>query len=902
MKLSLLITFLFLSTAVYSQEAQPPAANIINASATPSPKSSPPADGAKNSEAKENKNIDDKNANDAVKKSRFNLPREKVEPMRVPRFDQSPVIDGKLDEPVWQQAATFKDFYQISPGDNIAASKPTIAYMGYDERHLYLAFYCFDEPDKIRASVASRDNVFGEDNVRVWLDTYNDQRRAYILGFNPLGIQMDGIVTEGQGQDFSVDIVMESKGSIVADGWVVEVKIPFKSLRYTAGKGKMWGFNVARNIDRLNDELDSWMPDDRNISGTLVKHGKITGLENIKTERTLEIVPSVTLSETGRRTRTVPRYILNQVGPYHPVLNQTGVIDPGRFVNQPIEQDIGVTVKFGITPNITLDAAINPDFAEIEADAPVVTANQRFPIFFQEKRPFFLEGVEIFQSPLRVFYSRTIEDPDAAAKLTGKIGKTSFGFLAATDKAPGNFDEDDRNDPSVRPRIDEFIDKNAHFAIVRVKRDIGKENNIGFFGTARVFPERRNFLGGFDGRFKFSPKLVSQFQVVGTSTRSCFGDPEFEPSLHPAQAQRNREICGGNRFSQYRTGNGIGYYWNLDYTEKNRGWVIEAVGRSKDYRADSGFTRRTNTNSIFVGARLSTEPKSKGTLLRADFRPGASINYDWKGRAQDSSLSGNFSLALQGSTYVNFGGGISYERVFEEEFGLKRMPSRPDDGAFIGAPERSTYQPYVSANVSKTFNKKFSAYGFIGTIWNAFDFDFGGGNRYPRVSPLYVAYQAAFDEYLRLFIQRPNDPTLVRPTAPALDPGPGRQFDLNLGFNYKPTDPLRVSLDYTKARLTRNDTGRTAFDTNIFTLRSTYQFTRFAFVRTRVDYDTLQSRAAGQLLFGWNPNPGTALYVGYNDSINYNGFNPFTGQLEPRFERNSRTFFIRASYLFRRSF
>lgn len=886
MKLFLFLALFLLSTGVQAQNLQPeptPSSGVA-----PVPKSSPPV-----SDDKKGDKDEKKNAKTAVtgSKSRIELPPEKVEPMRIPRFETPPAIDGKLDEAVWKQAAVFKDFYQTSPGDNVAPSRPTIAYMGYDERHLYMAFYCFDEPDKIRATVAKRDEVTGEDNVRVWLDTYNDQRRAYFLAFNPLGIQQDGIYTEGQGSDFSVDIVMESKGSIVSDGWVVEVKIPFKSLRYTAGKGKFWGFNVARNIDRFNDEIDQWLPDDRNISGFLIKSGKITGLENIKTERTLEIVPSITISETGRRTRSIPRYQLT-----------SNAIDPGRFVNEPMKQDIGLTMKFGITPNITLDAAINPDFAEIEADAPVITANQRFPIFFQEKRPFFLEGVEIFSSPLQVFYSRTIIDPDAAAKLTGKIGKTSFGFLVATDKAPGNYDEDDRNDPSVRPRIDEFLDKNAQFAVVRLKRDMGKENNVGFFGTMRVFPEQRNFLGGFDGRFKLNPKLVSQFQVVGTTSKRCFSNPEFEPSLNQAQTTRNQEICGGSTYNQYRTGNGVGYYWNLDFTAKNYGWIIEASGRSKDYRADSGFTRRVNTNSVFVGARLSTEPKSKGFLLRADFRPGASINYDWKGRAQDSSASGNVSLALQGSTFVNFGGGVSYERIFEEEFGLKRMPTRPNSGAFFGAPERSVYQPYGSININKTFSKKLSAYGFIGTIWNAFDFDFGGGNRYPRVSPAYLTYRADYEEYLRQLALNPSNPNLVKPDSPSFDPGPGRQFDLNVGFTYKPVDPLRISLDYTKGKLTRNDTGLTAFDTNLFTLRSTYQFTRFTFVRTRVDYDTLRSNASGQLLFGWNPNPGTAVYVGYNDNFNYNGFNPYTGQLEQKFERNTRTFFIRASYLFRKSF
>ena len=179
------------------------------------------------------------------------------------------------------------------------------------------------------------------------------------------------------------------------------------------------------------------------------------------------------------------------------------------------KHDIGVNIKYTITPNITLDAAINPDFAEIEADAPVVTANQRFPIFFQEKRPFFLEGKEIFDSPLSPFYSRTIVDPDVAAKLTGKVGKNSFGFLVASDNAPGNFSEDERNDPDPRFRPSaEFLDKNAYFSVLRLKRDIGKENNVGFFGTMRVFPRNRNFVGGFDGTFKLDKATVMKFQVL----------------------------------------------------------------------------------------------------------------------------------------------------------------------------------------------------------------------------------------------------------------------------------------------------------------------------------------------------------------------------------------------------
>lgn len=859
--LPLLFLFAFtLCARVYSQES--------SASSTPKA-SNAPRSGAGESAT--------------VKIGNVEVPIEKTRPVTVPKFAQAVTIDGRPDEEAWKQAALFNDFYQTGPGDNIAPSKPTEVLMMYDEKNLYVAFKCWDDKDKIRATLAKRDDVFGEDNVRMWLDTYNDQRRAYVLGFNPFGIQQDGIFTEGRGADFSVDIVMESKGVIQDWGWSVEARIPFKSLRYVAGKGKSWGFNVAREIDRLNNEFDQWLPDDRNVSGFLIKHGKITGLDGIKYERTLEIVPSVTVRETGRRFSAIEN-------------------PDGRFVNQPIEKDIGVTLKYTISPNITLDATYNPDFAEIEADAPVVTANQRFPIFFAEKRPFFLEGVEIFQSPLQVFYSRTIIDPDFAAKLTGKIGKTSFGFLGASDKAPGNYDIEERTDPATFRRISEFLDKNALFGVLRLKRDIGKENNIGFFGTYRSFPEQKNLLAGFDGKFKLNPKTVFQFQALATSSRRCFFEVDFEPVLDPDQARRNRDICGTgstnpSAFRQYRTGNGLAYFANYDYTQDTRGFVIEVGGRSKEYRADAGFTRRTDTNYAFFGFRLSTKSKPKSPIIRTNWFNNLSVNYDWRGRSQGAEWGSNLSLNMQKSLFLNFNGGIGYDRIFEEEFGLRRMPTRPTSGAFFGDSERSTVNGWMSANINKRFNKQFAVYAFAGTIFNAFDFDFGGGPRYPRVSQAFLDYQAD-----RIECQRTPPSNCRNLPFPALDPGPGQQYDLNVGGEWKPIDPLRISLDYTKSRLVRGDTGREAFDSNIVSIKSTYQFTRFLFTRLRLDYDSTSANVRGQYLFGWNPNPGTAFYVGYNDDFNYNGFNRISGDAVPRFDRNSRTFFIRASYLFRKSF
>ncbi len=845
------ITILFISINVQAQKPQP--------SGIGSPKV-------------ESENIETtgNDTNDNIKATYGKtIPPEKSKPISIPKIsaENGIRIDGRLDEEIWATAAVFKDFIQTAPGDNIAPSKPTEAYMMYDEKNLYIAFKCWDEKDKIRATVAKRDEVFGEDNVRVWLDTYDDQRRAYVLGFNPLGIQADGIFTEGRGTDFSVDIVMESKGMIHDWGWSVEVKIPFKSLRYAAGSGKNWGFNAARNIDRLNDEFDSWMPNDRNISGNLIQHGRITGFNEIKAERTLEVIPSITVSETGNRV-------------------SDRLISEGRFVNQPVKTDLGLTLKYTITPNITLDAAINPDFAEIEADAPIVEANRRFPVFFAEKRPFFLEGADIFQTPIRVFYSRTIIDPDLAAKLTGKIGKNSFGFLVASDNAPGDYGENDLNDPHRRPFIDEFVDKNALFAVLRLKRDIGRENNVGFLATVRSFPENKNYTGGFDGRFKLDPKTVFSFQAVATHTRQCFFEPEFDATENPFQAQRNGEICGGgivngqqrlgSIYNNYRTGNGFAYTAIYNHSSDTSGYTFEVGGNSSDYRTETGFQQQTDVHYVFGGFRKSTKSKPQNAIIRANWFNGFNYSVNSSGQLISTNWNSNVNLNLQKNTFVNFWGGIERSAIYEREFGLVRNENRL--GRFAGEDSRTANSGWIGGFFRTSPSKRFAIFTELGYTRNAFDFDFGAGRRFPRVSP-----SALFGDG-------------------RLDPGTGNRFFIGSGIDLAPTDPFRISLSVNKSRLVRNDTGRVAFDSNIFSLRSTYQFSRFLFTRVRVDYSTLSSRITGQYLFGWTPSPGKAFYIGYNDNTGYNGFNPYTGQLEPGFQRNSRTFFIRMSYLFRKSF
>jgi hypothetical protein len=778
------------------------------------------------------------------------IPPEKARPVRITRFEKPPVIDGRLDDEAWKQSVALRDFYQTQPGDNAPPSKPTEVMIGYDAKFLYFAFHCYDEPDKVRATVAKRDNVFGEDNVRVFLDTFNDQRKAYVLGFNPFGVQQDGILTEGSEIDFNVDIVMDSKGTMTNDGWVVEVAIPFKSLRYEAGKDKLWGFHVWRNIDRFNDEIDSWIPISRDNSSLLNQAAHLTGLEGISTERTLEVIPSLTVSQTSERFHTIPQSVLDD----NPLL-----IDPGRFVNQPVALDPGLTAKFGITPTVTLDLALNPDFAQVEADATVVTANQRFPIFFPEKRPFFLEGIDIFQTPLQAVHTRTIIDPDVAVKLTGKRGRNTFGLMVASDNAPGSFSEDERTDPGNFPDIQQFIDRNAYIGVLRLKRDVGRESNVGFLATSYNFIEQHNQLAGFDGRFRVNPTTILTFQALGTTSRRFFYEPAKDEDI-------------------YRTGNGFAYSFRYDVKGRHFGWNFDGQGRTRDYRSDVGFLRRSNTNREGLYAYYESEPQPKAKLISYRIGVFAATNFDWQGRMQNMLQETEVTFRFQRQSFFGFGYDLGYERLFEEEFGAKR--SATQSGEFAGDdPERSAHQKSFYVYGGSTPSKKYSIFLLGVYNLNTFDLDFGGGNKFPRVSPI-----ALLDE-----------------DAP-LDPGPGNGWHVEANLSYKLTNALQFTLNYTKDNLVRRDTGLVAFDDNIFTLRGTYQFSRFTFARARVDYDTLASSVRAQFLLGWTPNPGTAFYVGYNDDLNRNGFNPFSGQLEPGFRRNGRTFFIKMSYLFRRSF
>ena len=833
-------------------------------------------------EGKENKETTDGKAADVVTKPQPGSEEfgyaSKKSPVQLTHFTAAPVIDGVLNDEVWKTAPVFGNFLQVQPGDNVAPTNPTEFMMAYDAKNLYVAFRIKQPRDTIRATVARRDNIFNDDYVLLYLDTFNDQRQAYVVSFNPFGIQADGTFTEGRGEDYSVDLVMESKGVLTEDGYTIEAAIPFKSLRYEAGKNKQWGLQIFRRVKYMNGELNSWMPNDRSVNGSLNQAGHVTGMEGIETARQLEINPSFTLSESGRRTR----FTFNNSNP------------AGRFVNDGLKGEFGLTAKLGITPTITLDFAYNPDFAQVEADAPISTANLRFPVFFPEKRPFFLERIDIFQSGMNVVNTRAIVDPDIAAKLTGRRGKNTFGLMYASDNGtPGNLSKDDRqallmcitqrNDPSGEFCENERIaGQNAEIGVLRLKRDIGRNHNLGLFATTYNFVDKHNHTAGLDGRFKLNPKIVTEFQVLGTHTRAYFYDPNTDNV-------------------KYRTGNGLGYRAYLERSGRNLYMNFLAQGRSPDYRAEVGFTNRYDTNYVGSYIQYETDRDAKKAIVSKRAWNETNISYDWKGRSQYFITNTRAQLSLQRQTYVGGNFQWGFERVYENEFGPVRSPFQ--NGAFAGTSgERGAKFTAMQSFIESTPTKQWYLNIFMDYTWGVMEYDFGASPDYPRVSQAYVDYRAQCSANPELCLPHPPKPPVI--PIPGLDPGPGDQLTIESTVRYQPTTAFQTQLNYTKKRLVRHDTGLVAFDENLFSSRSVYQFTRNTFARLRLDYSTLNRRVRPQFVLGWTPSPGTAFYVGYNDDINYNGYNPYIRPVvqESGLRSNGRTFFIKATYLFRKSF
>jgi hypothetical protein len=486
-------------------------------------------------------------------------PAPDLRQFRVMRSATPVKIDGVLDEDVWKTAAVVDLPYEWFPGDNTTPPVKTEALITYDGDNLYVAFRCQDpDPKAIRAHLMDRDataTFIQDDHVGFSVDTFNDERRAFQFRVNPLGVQMDGVFSEIDGaEDFSWDAIWSSAAQVGADGWTAEIAVPFRQLRFPRTAAiQTWGFDIFRNYPRNVRHRISSRFTDRAKDCTLCQENKVIGFQGIAPGRNIELDPTL----TALRSDTLDSF------------------PDGHLKKDQSKVDPGLTVRWGITPNATLDATINPDFSQVEADVAQLAINTRFALFYPEKRPFFLEGADLFLTPLQAVFTRTVADPNWGVKLNLKEGKDALGVFAS---------EDSLNNlliPSNQGSSFAFLDDNVDSGVVRYRRDIGTRSALGLLYTDREGrgDDYHNRMGGLDGFIRLTPSDTIRAQYLRSDTQYPF-------SISEALGQPVGAFQDDAVHLQY------------DHFARNwKGYVLyQDLGT--DFRADSGFLPRVDIRNL----------------------------------------------------------------------------------------------------------------------------------------------------------------------------------------------------------------------------------------------------------------------------------------------------------------
>jgi hypothetical protein len=488
--------------------------------------------------------------------------RLKQTEVQIPRIEATVTVDGVLDEPAWKNAVRLTGFTQYRPIDGRPAADSTEVLVWYAPDAIHFGIRAYEaHGNVVRATLADRDNIGADDNVQILLDTFNDRRRALLFAVNPYGAQQDGVRSEGLagaagGQnagfrfdgviDLNPDYVYQSHGRLTPFGYEVEVRIPFKSLRYQSGATQDWGLQVVRITQHTGYE-DTWAPVVRASASYLIQSGSLKALTGMRRGLVMDVSPEFTSRVDGAPQATSYGY---------------GSVDP----------QLGLNLRWGITQNLSLTGTANPDFSQVEADVGQVTVNQRFALFFPEKRPFFLEGLEQFDTPNALIYTRRIVSPVAGAKLTGKVGGTAVAYIGAVD------------DDALSPTGDHPV-----VNLLRLRRDLGTSSTLGLAYTDRIEGDAYNRVLGADARVIWKKIWFSDAQIVGSWTQDGAG----------ARA---------------------GELWDVtlyDLTGRSYGNHGEIVGISPDFEAASGFVNRVNVVQARIANRFSLYGKPGAMVEQA---------------------------------------------------------------------------------------------------------------------------------------------------------------------------------------------------------------------------------------------------------------------------------------------
>jgi hypothetical protein len=482
-------------------------------------------------------------------------------PWVVPRATSQVTVDGSLDEPAWDDALALELEYEVRPGDNVPPPVRTVVLVTYDKERVLVAFQAFDpEPEKIRARFRDRDQAWEDDWVGVVFDTFNDERRAYEFMSNPLGVQIDAVNDDvGGDYDRAWDAIWESAGRITSEGFHVEMGIPFNQIRFQAGSGpQVWGLDAVRSYPRSQRHHIGLFPRQRGANTYLGQERKIIGFEGASPGRNLELVPTLTASISEAR----------------PDAPDSLALEEDRSI------ELGVTGTWGVTPNATLTGAINPDFSQVEADAVQLDLNRRFAIFFPEKRPFFLESGDYFDTGLDLLYTRTIADPSMALKVTGKLGNHTFGVFSARD------DVTNVVVPGAQGSSSGSFDESNFSTVARYRYNVGTGSTVGAMVTDR---EGEN---GYFNRVVSADAVVRPSEADKLTVDLAWSSTAYSPLMQDELDVGSQAVSG--------------HAAEIEYVHSERSWFAfaEYVDRGDGFRADLGFIPRVGFREANAGGGL----------------------------------------------------------------------------------------------------------------------------------------------------------------------------------------------------------------------------------------------------------------------------------------------------------
>ena len=498
-----------------------------------------------------------------------------------PRIEATIAIDGRLDEPVWTQAARLTGFSLYQPADGRPAPDSTEVRVWYSSDAIYFGIRAFSEAGTVAATLADRDRIGSDDNVEIHLDTFHERNRAFVFIVNPLGIQADGTKSEGGGfipgsnvppgqNDLSADFIWQSRGLVTPSGYDVEVRIPFSSLRYAASDVQQWGLQIDRHVQR-NGYEETWTPARRASASFISQSGTLDGLTGMRHGQVVELNPEFTNTTRGAACCA-------------PTLQQW------KYDSHP---QIGGNLRWAMGSNFVLNGTVKPDFSQVEADATQVAADERFALFYPEKRPFFVEALDQFNVPNQLVYTRTIVQPDGAAKFTGKIGRIDVAALSAVDQRGITPNGD-------RPVVD----------IIRLRQGIGEQSQAGILYSDRAGGGRSNRVAGVDTKLVFGGIYYASLQAVESFT----------------------------------TLNGVstsGSMWEAVVDATNRAWGFHynVLGIQPGFRADNGFVPRTGFVKPNAANRFTWYGRPGALAER--FNVFANVNGIWR---YDDFFKGNSLL------------------------------------------------------------------------------------------------------------------------------------------------------------------------------------------------------------------------------------------------------------------